>query len=180
MPVGAAAATTALTLLFALGLTVPLRAQMPVPHGMGAPPDPAQVDAAPRTPLEKELQKEIVCICGGCGHQNLAECKKDPCPTSNQMRAELASLIKEGKGHDEIIQWFVTKYGSQEILGAPIDKGFNRLAWFVPYFVGASGAVAVGFAAVKWTHKGEESKPEPTAADSALDERIDDELRDLD
>ena len=26
-----------------------------------------------------------------------------------------------------------TKYGSQEMLGAPIDKGFNRLAWLFPY-----------------------------------------------
>ena len=180
-PLGAAAATTALTLLLAAGLSQSVLAQtaMPVPHGMGAV-DPEQVNAAPRTPLEKELQKEIVCICGGCGHQNLSECKKDPCPTSNQMRAELASLIQEGKGHDEIIQWFVTKYGSQEILGAPLDQGFNRLAWFVPYFVGAGGAVAVGFAAVKWTHKAAESKPDPVATDSALDERIDDELRDLD
>ncbi len=40
--------------------------------------------------------------------------------------------------------------------------------------------MAVGFAAVKWTHKAEESKPDPIATDSALDERIDDELRDLD
>ncbi|HEY2151690.1 MAG TPA: cytochrome c-type biogenesis CcmF C-terminal domain-containing protein [Vicinamibacterales bacterium] len=180
-PISAAAATTALTLLLAAALSPSLAAQtaMPVPHGMGTV-DPEQVNAAPRTPLEKDLQHEIVCICGGCGHQNLAECKKDPCPTSNQMRAELASLIQQGKGHDEIIQWFVTKYGSQEILGAPLDQGFNRLAWFVPYFVGAGGAVAVGFAAVKWTHKAEESKSDPTPTDSALDERIDDELRDLD
>ena len=65
------------------------------------------------------------------------------------MRGELAALIDQGKNHDEIIQAFITKYGSQEMLGAPLDKGFNRLAWLFPYLVGATSAVAVGFAAVQ-------------------------------
>ena len=30
------------------------------------------------------------------------------------------------------------KYGSQEVLASPIDKGFNRLAWMLPYAVGAA------------------------------------------
>jgi cytochrome c-type biogenesis protein CcmH/NrfF len=95
------------------------------------------------------------------------------------MRAELAALIDQGKGHDEIIQAFLAKYGSQEMLGAPIDTGFNRLAWLVPYMLGATGAAAIGFAAVKWTRKAD-APEETVAADSALEERIDDELRDLD
>ena len=53
------------------------------------------------------------------------------------MRGELAALIDQGKTHDEIIQWFIAKYGGQEMLGAPLDKGFNRLAWLFPYLVGA-------------------------------------------
>ena len=32
------------------------------------------------------------------------------------------------------------KYGSQEVLAAPIDKGFNRLAWLLPYAVGRASA----------------------------------------
>ena len=66
------------------------------------------------------------------------------------------------------------------MLGAPIDKGFNRLAWLVPYLVGATGAVAVGFAAVKWTRKPDDDPDASGETDAALDERIDDELRDLD
>ena len=74
----------------------------------------------------------------------IAECRKDPCATSHEMRGELAALIDQGKSHDEIIQAFITSYGSQEMLGAPLDKGFNRLAWLFPYLVGATGAVAIG------------------------------------
>jgi cytochrome c-type biogenesis protein CcmF len=170
-----AAATTALTLLFAVMLAASLSAQ----PGMGTV-DPNVVEVAPRTPLEKQLQHELVCICGTCGHQNLAECKKDPCSTSIQMRSELATLIQQGKGHDEIIQWFIAKYGSQEILGAPLDSPFNRLAWLFPYLMGGTGIVAVGFAAVKWTRHADIEPGEPTPTDSAIEARIDDELRDLD
>ena len=88
------------------------------------------------TDFEKKLQHEIVCTCG-CGHTTIAECRKDPCGTSHEMRGELAALIDQGKSHDEIIQAFVRSYGSEEMLGAPIDKGFNRLAWLFPYLVGA-------------------------------------------
>ena len=97
------------------------------------------------------------------------------------MRSELASFIDEGKSHDEIIQAFVTKYDSQEMLGAPIDKGFNRLAWLFPYLLGAGGVVVIGFAAARWSRKDDVlpgSKKE--IIDPALDERLDDELRDLD
>jgi len=66
------------------------------------------------------------------------------------------------------------------MLGAPIDKGFNRLAWLVPYLVGAISAAAVGFAAVKWTRNTEPQAANAAPIDAALDERIDDELRDLD
>jgi cytochrome c-type biogenesis protein CcmH/NrfF len=125
------------------------------------------------------MQHEIVCICG-CGHTTIAECRKDPCETSDKLRGELATLIDQGKNHDQIIQWFVTSYGNEEMLGAPVDKGFNRLAWFLPWALGAGGAVLVGFAAVKWsTHDGDADEA-ATPADPALDERLDDELRDLD
>jgi cytochrome c-type biogenesis protein CcmH/NrfF len=96
------------------------------------------------------------------------------------MRVELAALIDQQKTHDEIIQWFIAKYGDQRMLGAPIDKGFSRLAWLFPYLVGATGAIAVGFAAVRWSRR-EDRPAEPAAAvDAEINERIDDELRDLD
>jgi cytochrome c-type biogenesis protein CcmH/NrfF len=89
-------------------------------------------------------------------------------------------MIDQGKNHDEIIQAFLAEYGSEEMLGAPLDKGFNRMAWLFPYVVGIASAIAVGFAAVKWSRKTATAGGPPAGIDSALDERIDDELRDLD
>jgi cytochrome c-type biogenesis protein CcmF len=139
----------------------------------------AQTSYYARTPFEKEMQHEIVCTCG-CGHTNIAECRKDPCQTSHEMRGELAALIDQGKSHDDIIQAFVKKYGSEEMLGAPIDKGFSRLAWLFPYVIGASGAVAIGVAAMKWTHRPDSDVAAPVPVDAAIEERLDDELRNLD
>jgi len=66
------------------------------------------------------------------------------------------------------------------MLGAPIDKGFNRLAWLLPYVLGAGGVVGIGFVAMKWS-KHDGSQPGETAPqDAAMNERLDDELRNLD
>ena len=94
--------------------------------------------------------------------------------------------LSDGKTREEIIQYYVAKYGSQEPLASPIDKGFNRLAWFFPYAVGGFAAIAGVFVVRKWSQR---SHQEPTAAalpgvtsaeDAALQARLDRELDNLD
>jgi cytochrome c-type biogenesis protein CcmH/NrfF len=131
-----------------------------------------------RNDLERKLQHELVCTCG-CGHTNLAECRKDPCATSHAMRGQLAALIDQGKSHDEIIVAFVEKYGSEEMLASPRNQGFNRLAWLLPWTVGGGAAVAVGFVAVRWSRK-HDAVPSELPAEAEADDRLDDELRNLD
>ncbi len=176
----AEAGATAGTVALLLALVVAGGARVSAQAGMGPEGQNIQSSYYPRTDFEKQMQHEIVCTCGTCGHATIAECRKDPCSVSHEMRAELAALIDQGKTHDEIIQAFIAKHGSQEMLGAPLNQGFNRLAWLFPYLMGAGGAVAVGVAAVKWTRKPGDAPADPIHTDSALDERIDDELRDLD
>jgi cytochrome c-type biogenesis protein CcmF len=176
MPAEAMTTTAVLLLVLLVSGGVRLSAQG---MGMGGSEDTRSSFYA-RTPFEKQMQHEIVCTCGACGHQNLAECRKDACSVSHEMRGMLASLIDQGKTHDEIIQAFMAKYGSEEMLGAPVDKGFNRLAWLLPYLFGAGGAAMIGFAAFRWTRR-PDAEPEPRPAeDPAIEERLDDELRDLD
>jgi cytochrome c-type biogenesis protein CcmH/NrfF len=126
------------------------------------------------------MQHEIVCTCGACGHQTIAECRKDPCGTSHEMRGQLAAMVDQSMNHDQIIEAFIAKYGSEEMLGAPVDRGFSRVAWLLPYLVGATSAIAVGFAAIKWSRKPDAATAAAAPLDSAVEERIDDELRDLD
>jgi cytochrome c-type biogenesis protein CcmH/NrfF len=97
------------------------------------------------------------------------------------MRGELRAQVELGKTREEIISHFIAAYGGQQFLRSPIDAGFNRLAWAFPYFVGAIGLVVVGVTARRWSRHQE--APDSSAAepqDQEIEERLDDELRNLD
>ena len=167
-----AATTTMILLLIAAGFSTTVRAQHVA--------SPQNVPVVPRTPVERQLQSHIVCMCGTCGRQRLSECT---CSTAAEMRLELAGLAAKGMTADDIVAYYVDKYGSQEVLAAPIDKGFNRLAWLLPYGIGAVGVLAIGGLALKWSRRAAHARdvaPAAPAADRALEQRLDDELRDLD
>jgi cytochrome c-type biogenesis protein CcmF len=171
VPAGAAGATTSLLILFLLLPSIGLAQHVETRE--------ATDRVVARTPLEKELWRELVCMCGTCGRKRIGDfC----CAKAGAMRNEVARLLDQGKTREEIYQYFIEQYGSQEPLGAPLDKGFNRLAWLFPYLVGASGALAVGLVAVRWSKRERHQDPEPESStdDSALRSRLDDELRDLD
>jgi cytochrome c-type biogenesis protein CcmH/NrfF len=138
----------------------------------------------PKTALEKDLYKSIICMCGTCGRQLVGECT---CGYAAEMRAEISKLVGAGMTRDQVLQYYISKYGSQEPLAEPIDKGFNRLAWLLPYVLGAGGALGIGVIAVKWSRRQQgtaaasrQSSQNGAAADPELEARLDDELRNLD
>jgi cytochrome c-type biogenesis protein CcmF len=167
-PAGAAATTSILLLLMLL--PVPLRAQ-----------SPENAAVIQRSAVERQLETEILCTCG-C-RRSLANCGMPNCEGHAAQTAKLRQYLKEGKDHDAVVAAFIAEFGGQDILSAPVDKGFNRLAWLFPYLIGASGAAMVGFAAFKWSrlpHEPAEAAPAAGPADRVLQSRLDDELRDLD
>jgi cytochrome c-type biogenesis protein CcmF len=175
LPAEAATTTTVmLVLLFVGGLASPVRAQ----HSESG----TTVPVIARSPLERAMQKRLICMCRDCGRQLLSACQ---CSYAFSMRAELAQLVADGKSEQEIVDYYLAKYGSQEPLAEPIDRGFNRLAWAVPYLLGASGLALVGTVAVKWSRRRSTEDAKPVVpgerpADAELESRLDDELRDLD
>jgi len=96
------------------------------------------------------------------------------------MREDLGKLIKAGKDREAIVQWFVQRYGSQEVLAQPIDKGFNRLAWLFPYLVAFAGLIGVVVTARRWSSRPSLAAAGDAALDPTLNARLDDELRNLD
>jgi cytochrome c-type biogenesis protein CcmF len=165
----AATTTVALGMALALG-TASLSAQMHVPNSTGAV-------TAPKNALDQQLRLEMGCVCGGCAHENLTLCT---CGQAQKMRAQLREEIDKGSNHDEIIQAFIGLYGGQQFLGAPLDKGFNRLAWMFPYAVAATGILFLGFVATRWSRRRDSAADPLAPADPDLEERLDDELRNLD
>ena len=176
-------AATTIAILFAVLLSgTSLFAQEPqgAQEAQGAQGAQGAMDAPimPRTPLEQQLHAQINCTCGGC-FGPLKDCPMMYCQTRQEEKMEIRDLVDRGQTHDQIIQVFIQRYGGQQVLNAPIDQGFNRLAWFVPYAIGLGGMLVVGFAAVRWSrHDAEPPALEPS--DPEIDNRLDDELRNLD
>jgi cytochrome c-type biogenesis protein CcmF len=148
-------------------------------------PASAQVSrtAAEKAELRRSLQGEIMCTCGGC-RRPLNDCPMEPnCHGLDVQRGKLDKFIDAGLTRDEILAAFVADHGSQEILMRPIDQGFNRLAWLFPYLVGATGALMAFAVARRWARRRDlETAPASARAaeDPVLQNRLDDELRDLD
>ena len=170
VPAGAATTSMLILGLSVAGLATPARAQVA---------EPTPESYATESELEAELQRELVCVCGTCPHYTLADCK---CPTAAYMRGLLKEQLVQGKTKAEVRQYFIDTYGSQEPLGAPLDEGFNRLAWLFPYTVGATFLVGLAVVAVRRSRRHEEPQAPPTSepADTQLEARLDDELRNLD
>src|SRR5689334_14243584 len=161
----ASAATASMLLLAMLLWPSTLFAQQAVP-------------VVQKSALQKQIENEIICTCGcrlpvgSCGMLN--------CSGHKAQEEKLAAYLAEGKDHDQIIEAFVKDFGSQAVLTAPIDRGFNRVAWLLPYMIGVGGLIAIVVTARRWS-----SGPKVVAAgDAGLDPfisaRLDDELRDLD
>jgi cytochrome c-type biogenesis protein CcmF len=180
VPAGAATATV-LMLALALG-GVSLSAQEPADQQRAMKEQHAAnsvaTPLAPRNEIERRLGQRLVCLCGGCGKEPIGVCT---CSEAARVRREVAALVDQGKTEDEIIHQFIAQYGGQQMLGAPLDEGFNRLAWLFPYLAGLTSVVAVGLVAMRWSRR-----REPPASDAApapsdeLNDRLDDELRNLD
>jgi len=146
--------------------------------------DPKFRPVAPKSALEKDLQQSLICMCGTCGRQLVGECT---CGYAAEMRSEISSLVKMGLTREQVLEYYVKKYGSQEPLAMPLDSGFNRLAWLLPYLLGATGLVVMGLAAFRWSRR--PARPSSVESgdagggaevDAELEQRLNDELRDLD
>lgn len=79
-------------------------------------------------------------------------CPVCPGETIDQAQVELAAQMREivrerlaaGWSREQILQFFVDRYG-ERVLAAPPKKGFNLVAWVVPIAVGAGGVLLLAF-----------------------------------
>jgi cytochrome c-type biogenesis protein CcmF len=168
--VPAGTVTTSLVLL-ALLLTPALTSAQDKPLGV-----------QPRSELQRALEDRIMCMCS-C-RQPMGSCQMRPnCGHYDEQSAKVKTYISQGKGYEEVLNAFVSEHQSQAVLAAPIDRGFNRLAWAVPYAIGVTGLLLAAGVAVRWSRRSRQSNAvsrESQSVDDSLAARLDDELRDLD
>jgi cytochrome c-type biogenesis protein CcmF len=170
--VPAGAVTTSLLLLLVLW-PAPSRAQ-----------DANTVAPVERSEAKRKLEAGLMCMCRGC-RAPMNNCPMAPgCHGLREQEPKIDAMLAEGKSPEAIRAAFVAEYGGTVLLEPP-DRGFNRLAWLLPYVVGGAGATAIGLVAWRWSRKPADAPAAATSnaapvEDAALQERLNDELRDLD
>ena len=93
------------------------------------------------------LGRELICMCGctqtlvGCNHLN--------CPYRGPMTQQLTAAVDRGDSDKAITQFFVQTYGTL-VLAAPTNRGFDRIAWVMPYLALLIGMTLVVLIAWMW------------------------------
>jgi cytochrome c-type biogenesis protein CcmH len=130
--------------------------------------------------IDKEAREiSYLLMCPVCEGQTVAESNSQ---LANQMRSIIREKLQEGKSKDEIIAYFVSRYG-ETILGAPPAKGVNWLLWTLPAVALAVGGVIIGLFLYKSKEERkksqEKSRKPPTQSESEYLEKLDKELKEF-
>ena len=114
-----------------------------------------------------DISKELICQCG-CT-LTVANCTHIECMSREAMVATIKDKLVLGQSQDEILQFFVARYGEQ-VLASPPKEGFNLLAWLLP-FAGILAGIGIIYIAIKkWVMKGKQSQISTKAVSEESDE----------
>lgn len=86
-------------------------------------------------------------MCPVCEGQTVAESEA---LLAEQMRTLIKQKLAQGQTREEILAYFVDRYG-ESILAAPPKRGFNLIAWAGPFVILFLGAVFAANTLRRWT-----------------------------
>ena len=113
-----------------------------------------------------DVASQLKCLV--CQGESVAD---SPALLSLQMRGIIRQQLQSGKSEQDVIQYFVSRYGDRILLSPPM-QGITLLAWIVPIALMIGGALLVFFVLRSWqSHAGKE----PDGADKADSANIDEQ-----
>jgi cytochrome c-type biogenesis protein CcmH len=130
----------------------------------------AENDQAAKT--EREIEDNLIAPC--CWSQPVSQHYSE---AADQIRKEVHAMVAAGKSRDEIVDYYVAKYG-ERILAAPRVKGFNVLAYVLPWTALILGAWLL----IALLRKLRKPAPAPSPAplpDARYAAAVEKEIRDL-
>lgn len=149
-----------------------------------APLPPAPPKLSPE--LEGEARQiEALVIAPCCWSQQVSVHNS---PAATEMRQDIRVRLAKGQNRTQILDAYTTEYG-ERILVEPPAKGFNRLLYVLPPIIGVAGIGLLVVVVRRFTQRGRQAEPAATAAGpatagraapSAEEDRLDEELRNLD
>lgn len=101
-----------------------------------------------------EVASQLRCpVCQGESVQD------SPSELAQQMRAVIRQQLQEGRSEQQVIQYFVDRYG-ETILWNPPRQGFSLLVWLIPPLTLLGGAMLIGFVLHEWRQR-RPAQPDP-------------------
>ena len=136
------------------------------------PAAPAPSPGASATSEERvhAVASELRCVV--CQNLSVAD---SPSEMANQMRGIVRERLAAGETPEQVIQYFVDRYG-EWILLAPRRQGFNLLVWVFPFVAVTVGLVVVGLLIWHWRRRARAATDARPVVDPAMSERIKREL----
>lgn len=130
-----------------------------------------------QSPKEKALFAQLLCGCGTCPHEPLSTCT---CGWAHEMRAAIRKDLNTGASVNAILKDYAAKHGSDSVV-VQADEGGARALWAVPLiaFV-AGGGLIFRYLKKRSVNPAEGEAKEDSKSRDAYDDRLDDELKDLD
>ena len=122
--------------------------------------------------------------CPTCQSLNLADCRTQTC---NQWREQIGDLLASGMTQEEVLDWYVTRYG-EEVLQEPPKHGVGLYVWILPIIGFLVGAGWLAYILKKWSANQPEAavveinaSPETvgTLPDDDYLKRVEQDLQDL-
>jgi cytochrome c-type biogenesis protein CcmH len=98
-------------------------------------------------------------------------------PVAEEMRRDIRVMLAAGKSEQEILDFYVAKYG-ERILTTPPARGFNLLVYIMPWVMALAGIAAVALVLRRWLAPRPAASAAP-ATDRCYMDRVDRELRDF-
>ena len=110
--------------------------------------------------LEREAQAiDKMLMCPVCPAETIDQAQVE---ISFQMRAVVRELLAEGRTRQEVLDYFVDRYGA-DILAAPPKSGTNLVAWILPIVGVAAGLLGV-FLVIRAMTRAQRGLPLPSRA----------------
>ena len=126
---------------------------------------------------QQEVEEALTCQCG-CG-LTVHACNHLQCGSGEPMKKEIHERLTAGETKEAILDTFRARYG-EKVLSSPTFRGFNWLAWIIPFAAVAAGGLGLAVAIGRWGTRSTTTAPAAPEASGALRERLARELAEFD